>query len=73
MKKAPALSLYHFITSSLHFTFNIPALRRDDSLFTNGWIGDKPCHMTTDTGVSVKITRPDIAIGLPKRKPSKPA
>lgn len=50
----------------------MPALRRNDSLFTNGWTGVKPCHVTTDTGASVNITRPDIATGLPKRKPSWP-
>jgi predicted aspartyl protease len=38
-----------------------------------GWIGDKPCIMTVDTGASVTIARPDIVAGLPEREAPKNA
>jgi hypothetical protein len=31
-----------------------------DSLNAEGWIGDMPCLVTSDTGVSMKTARPNI-------------
>jgi hypothetical protein len=45
--------------SSPHFTLNVLAKRHNNSLFIKGWIGDKPHLVTTDTRVSVTITRSD--------------
>jgi hypothetical protein len=52
--------------------FNIIAKRGDNSLnslITLGWIGDRSCLVTNETGVSVTIARPDVATGEPERKP----
>lgn len=38
-----------------------------DSQNANGQTGDKSCLVTTDTGSSVTMARPDITAGLPKR------
>jgi hypothetical protein len=29
------------------------------SLVTQGWVGDKPCLVTVDTGAYVTVARPD--------------
>jgi hypothetical protein len=42
----------------------------EDSLLADGWIQERPCRVTIDTGASVSIARPDIVAGLPERKPS---
>jgi hypothetical protein len=47
---------------NLTFTFT------DPSLFTQGWVGDKPCLVTVDTGAYVTVVRPDIAAGWPERQ-----
>jgi hypothetical protein len=39
----------------------------NDSLHAQGWIGDKPCLMTTDSGMSVTVAWPNITAGLPQR------
>jgi hypothetical protein len=49
--------------------FNI-TMRIDNSLLPQGWTGDKPCLITTDTGASMTIARPDVAKEWPKRTPS---
>jgi hypothetical protein len=38
------------------------------SLVTQGWVGDKPCQVTVDTGAYVTVAKPDIAAGLPERQ-----
>jgi hypothetical protein len=38
-------------------------------LVTQGWIGDKPCLVTVDTGAYLTVARPDIAAGWPERQP----
>jgi hypothetical protein len=40
----------------------------DPSLVTQGWVGDKPCLVTVDTGAYVTVARPDIANGWPERQ-----
>jgi hypothetical protein len=40
----------------------------DPSLFTQDWVGDKPCLVTVDTGAYVTVVRPDIAAGWPERQ-----
>jgi hypothetical protein len=39
----------------------------ENSLIADGWIQERPCRVTIDTGASVTITRPDIFAGLPER------
>jgi hypothetical protein len=41
----------------------------DISLVTQGWVGNKPCRVTVDTGAYVTVARPDIATGWPERQP----
>jgi predicted aspartyl protease len=36
-----------------------------------GWIREKPCVVTVDTGASSTLVRPDVAEGLPERYPTK--
>jgi hypothetical protein len=40
--------------------------RSDDSQIAEGWIKDKPCHVTIDIGASVTFARPHITSGLPE-------
>jgi hypothetical protein len=40
----------------------------EDSLIADGWIQERPCRVTIDTGASVTIARPDIVAALPERK-----
>jgi hypothetical protein len=40
----------------------------DPSLVTQGWVGDKPCFVTVDTGAYVTVERPDIAAGWLERQ-----
>jgi hypothetical protein len=40
----------------------------DPSLVTQGWVGDKPCLVTVDTGAYVTVARPDIATRWPERQ-----
>jgi hypothetical protein len=49
-------------------TLSILVRQGDDSLNVEGQIGGKSCLMTTDTGASVVIARPDITVGVPKRE-----
>jgi hypothetical protein len=42
----------------------------DLSLVTQGWVGEKPCLVTVDTGAYVTVVRPDIAAGWPERQPN---
>jgi hypothetical protein len=46
--------------------------RRDNWLNDEGWIVDKSCLVTTDTGASMTIARPDITAAQPERKPIRP-
>jgi hypothetical protein len=59
-KKAGASGKEGMLTSPLHLsntTFNITADRDSNSLFAQGWNGDKPCFMTVNTGASITIAR----------------
>jgi hypothetical protein len=51
--------------SSLCFTCSV-LTKNDDSLHTEGRIGDRPCLVTIDTRASVTIARLDITSDLPK-------
>jgi hypothetical protein len=42
----------------------------DPSLVTQGWVGDKLCLMTVDTGAYVTVAWPDIAAGWPEGQPN---
>jgi hypothetical protein len=42
----------------------------EDSLIADGWLQERPCRVTIDTGASVTIARPDIVVGLPEGKPN---
>jgi hypothetical protein len=39
-----------------------------DSLNAERWIGEKACLVTTDTGATMTISRPDITAELPERE-----
>jgi hypothetical protein len=42
------------------------------SLIADGWVQEKPCWVTIDTGTSATVARPDIIVGLPERELSQP-
>jgi predicted aspartyl protease len=42
------------------------------SLTADGWIQERPCRVTIDTGASATVARPDIVAGLPERELSRP-
>jgi hypothetical protein len=44
----------------------------EGSLTADGWIQEKPCRVTIDTGASATVDRPDIVAGLPERELSRP-
>jgi hypothetical protein len=44
--------------------------KADPSLVTQGWVGDKPCLVTLDTGEYGTVARADIAAGWPEMQPS---
>jgi hypothetical protein len=48
-------------------TLNIIAEKDNNALFAHSWIDAKSCLVTIDTGASVTVARPDIAIGLTER------
>jgi hypothetical protein len=50
------------------YTLCVLTTKDDDSLNTEGWIGDKSCLVTIDSGASVATARPDISAGMPKRE-----
>lgn len=41
-------------------------------MIADGWIHEKPCRMTIDSGASVTSDRSDIVAGIPERNPSRP-
>jgi hypothetical protein len=50
------------------YTLCVLTMKDNDSLNTMGWIGDKSCLLTTDSGASMATARPDINAGIPKRE-----
>jgi predicted aspartyl protease len=42
------------------------------SLNADGWVQEKPCRVTIDTGASATVARPVIVAGLPERELSQP-
>jgi hypothetical protein len=54
------------------FTLKVLAKWTEGSLTADGWIQEKPCRVTIDTGASVTVARPDIVEGLLVRELSRP-
>jgi hypothetical protein len=54
------------------FTLKVLAKWAKGSLSADGWIQEKPCRVTIDTGASVTVARPDIVAGLPESELSRP-
>jgi hypothetical protein len=54
------------------FTVKVLAERAKDSLTADGWVQERPCRVTIDTGASATVARPDIVAGLPERELSRP-
>jgi hypothetical protein len=42
--------------------------RAEERLVTDGWMQERPCHVTIDAGAFVTVARPDIVVGLPERR-----
>jgi hypothetical protein len=42
------------------------------TLTADGWVQEKPCRVTIDTGASATVARSDIVAGLPERELSRP-
>ncbi|XP_033607223.1 uncharacterized protein LOC117282280, partial [Cryptotermes secundus] len=53
-----------------HYALTDMTEKANTSLVTQGWVGDKPCQVTVDTGAYVMVVRPDIAAGWPERQPN---
>jgi hypothetical protein len=51
-----------------HHAVIVITVRADRSLVTQGWVADKPCFVTFDTGAYVTVARLDTAAGLPERQ-----
>jgi hypothetical protein len=49
-----------------HFVLTDLKIKRDTSLVTQGWLGDKSCRVTVDTAEYVTVASPDIAAGWPE-------
>jgi hypothetical protein len=45
--------------------------RTEDRLVTDGWMQERPCCVTNDTGEFVTVARTDIVVGLPERRPGR--
>ena len=44
----------------------------DDSLIADGWVRGRQYQILVDTGAAVTVIRPDVAEGLPSKKPNRP-
>jgi hypothetical protein len=45
--------------------------RTEERLVTDGWMQERPCHVTIDAGAFVTVVRPEIVVGLPERRPGR--
>jgi hypothetical protein len=54
------------------FTVKVLAEWAKGTLTTDGWVQEKPCRVTIDTGASATVARSDIVAGLPERELSRP-
>jgi hypothetical protein len=52
------------------YALNVITEKAALSLVTQGWVGDKPCQVTVDTGAYVTVARPDITAGWPEMQPN---
>jgi hypothetical protein len=50
------------------FTVKVLVEWAKGSLTADGWIQERPCRVTIDTGASVTVARPDVVAGLPERE-----
>jgi hypothetical protein len=53
-----------------HYALTGITSKADTGLVTQGWVGDKPCLVTVDTGAYMTVARPDIATGWPEKQPN---
>jgi hypothetical protein len=53
-----------------HPTLKLITKRTENCLVAQGWIGNKACLVTIDTGACVTVARPDNVAGCLERKPS---
>jgi serine/threonine protein kinase len=51
-----------------HYALTSITTQADTGLVTQGWVGDKPCLVTVDTGAYVTVARPDIAARWPEKQ-----
>lgn len=54
------------------YTLGVLEKHGGDSITAEGLRGEKACLVTTDTGASVMIARPDDTAGLPETDPNTP-
>jgi hypothetical protein len=59
-----------YIKSLPHHALTVITERTNPSLVTQGWVGNKPCLVTVDTGAYVTVARPDIAAVWAERQPN---
>jgi hypothetical protein len=43
----------------------------EDRLVADGWMQERPCHVTIDAGTFMSVARPDIVLGLPESRPGR--
>jgi hypothetical protein len=53
-----------------HYALTGITTKTDTGLVTQGWVGDKLCLVTVDTGAYVTVARSDIAAGWPEKQPN---
>jgi hypothetical protein len=58
-----------YVVKPSHYALIGITTEADTGLVTQGWVGDKPCLVTVDTGAYMTVARPDIAAGWPERQP----
>jgi hypothetical protein len=59
-----------YIKAPHHHALTVITGRAGPSLVTEGWVDDRPCLVTVDTGAYVTVAKPDIATGWPERQPN---
>jgi hypothetical protein len=59
-----------YVVRLSHYALTGITIKADTGLVTQGWVGDKLCLVTVDTGAYVTLARPDIAARWPERQPN---
>jgi hypothetical protein len=62
--------LVYTLSPPTHHVLTVITERADHSLVTQGWVADKPCLITVDTGAYMTAAKTNIATGWPDRQPS---